>query len=302
MVHALELALECVKEWEEREQPAKYIELRAGDLTLCGRLYSWFAEGTWNLQSAAGAEIAQRCYELAATLPVPLILYSYEPRIPELEQVPENLEIGWTVERVTTGRARVLVGHEGMAELVARLPRIPLTHEEVKERLKIRYEQDELHAIHLMAKGGSAAGQIYRRLGLTRNIIALALEGLADSRALQVVLCSIICATRFKMLVEGKLHETACRRCGGTDGLEHLLECAGLTVPERTTEPEPTIAFLIAMAKAAYAINPGVPEPSPEQAEVSLDVSSEGGEEESPAELSLQELLSTDEDTEEEDG
>ena len=54
---------------------------------------------------------------------------------------------------MTAGRARILISHKGVAKLMTRPPRIPLTHEEVKRRLEIRYELDELHAVHLMGRG-----------------------------------------------------------------------------------------------------------------------------------------------------
>ena len=199
--------------------------------------------------------------------------------------------------RGTAGRAGILIGHEGMAELFARLPRVPLTHQEVKEQMKIRYEKDELQAIRPMGQEGSAAGRIFCDLGLTRNIIALALEGLADSRALQVTLCSILWATRFKTLVDGRLHNTVCRKCGGVDGFQHFLNCANLEIPPRTLNPEPTIAFLIIMARKASEINPGVPEPFFEPTEIVLSLeqeeeadAGEGGEEDS-----LEGMTSTDE-------
>ena len=92
--------------------------------------------------------------------------------------------------------------------------------------------------------------------------MALALEVLSEVRAHQVVLCSIICATRFKTLVGGQLLGTECRKCRTQDGFEHLLQGAELEIPaERMEEPEPTVEFLVLLARRAHEINPGLPIP-----------------------------------------
>ena len=92
------------------------------------------------------------------------------------------------------------------------------------------------------------------------------------------------------------MRETVCCKCGAADGFEHLLKCAGLAIPDRTGYPEPTIAFLIELARAAYVINPGVPEPSPGRAEIFLESGPGGREVESEAEISVRARTSTNSD------
>ena len=95
-------------------------------------------------------------------------------------------------------------------------------------------------------------------------------------------------------MVEGKLRGTKCRRCGELDGFAHFLKCADLTVLGRTDNPEPTIAFLILLAQKAYEINPGLPEPWPDQAEINLNMGQEEGSEAGQDERSLEGLTLTD--------
>ena len=97
MVHALELALDCVAKGEATENGVQYVEIRAGNLTLCDLLFAWFAKGGWHLQSAAAQKIACLCNEVAQLLPVPLKVYSSEPEGPMEETVREHLDIGWAV-------------------------------------------------------------------------------------------------------------------------------------------------------------------------------------------------------------
>ena len=105
------------------------------------------------------------------------------------------------------------------------MARTPLANEELNEQVKIRYEIDELKAIQLMGDQGSVACETYGELGLSRAVEGLALDEPADSRAWQVALCSILFATRFKCLVEGKFHRTSCGLCGARDDHQHLLDC-----------------------------------------------------------------------------
>ena len=162
------------------------MENRAGDQTICDRQYFWFARGDWNVQSKAAPSIAHLRYQLATTLRA--ILGCYEPRTPELEEMAEDLDVGWTVNRVTAARARLLLSSFELYALWGRLPRVPLTNDEVKNRRRIIYHIDELRALQMPQDGGSESARICWKLRITRNAVALALEGLAEVRANHVVL------------------------------------------------------------------------------------------------------------------
>ena len=96
---------------------------------------------------------------------------------------------------------------------------IPLTGDELKEQNTTRYETDELRALHLMGEASSTACRNFSDLGLPRHIVSLALEELANSRRLQVILRNILRVTRFKYLEDGPLLNTVCLRCGKVDSL-----------------------------------------------------------------------------------
>ena len=51
-----------------------------------------------------------------------------------------------------------------------RLARLPLTHLELKERMKIKRDGDELEAVRELNQRGLVACEIYPRLGVTRKI------------------------------------------------------------------------------------------------------------------------------------
>ena len=77
-----------------------------------------------------------------------------------------------------------------------------------------------------------------------------------------MVLCGIICATRFKYFKEGILFPTECRRCGEVDSFVHLLRCTGMgPVPEPGVDSEPTVLYLAELARRACRIGPGLPLP-----------------------------------------
>ena len=186
------------------------MELREGGATLVRMLGAWFAEGAWNCQSAAAPEIAEKCYAHAVILPVPLVYFGYTDEKRESGRVQEHPDVGWAVQEVTGGRARLTVRKSRLEEFQGKMRRMPLTNEELKEQLKVRYEINELKAIPLIGGEGSVACAIDGRLGLSRGAAGLALEELADARAWQVALCSILCAARFRCLVGGRLRRTSC--------------------------------------------------------------------------------------------
>ena len=103
-------------------------------------------------------------------------------------------------------------------------------------------------------------------LGLTRNTIRQALAQLESCRSKQVILSSILRATRFKYYEGGKLLKTSCARCGREDNFRHLLECARLFAPVPSVSTEEMITFLVELATKAHEINKGIPIPRREDA------------------------------------
>ena len=142
-----------------------------------------------------------------------------------------------------------------------RLPRTPLTTDEVGETLKINHEKDELRAPRLMDSHGSAPCVLYIRLGLPRATTAMAFDALAGRRATQVVVGGVLWATRFKYFEQGGLLPTTCSRCGSEDGFDDLLRCAASSAPVPGADPEPTVASMVELARRAAAIHKGLPIP-----------------------------------------
>ena len=81
--------------------------------------------------------------------------------------------------------------------------RIPLARNEVCNLIRLKQEEDELKVIKILECAHSVSGGIFQKIGLTRDIIKKALAELSRNRKEQTMLCSIICATRFKYVIEG---------------------------------------------------------------------------------------------------
>ena len=91
-----------------------------------------------------------------------------------------------------------------------------------------------------------------------------------------MVLCSILCCTRFKYFEGRFLYPTVCQKCGAEDSFDHLIQCVRLWPPGPTEDPDPTVVFLAELARRAHAINPGMPVPKRETTEGDLVLSMSG--------------------------
>ena len=83
-----------------------------------------------------------------------------------------------------------------------------------------------------------------------------------ESRTLQVTLNNIVGATRFKVLVGGKLAKTKCQRqgCGEADSWEHFQQCYEVPSMEGLTHSEKAKA-IVAICKKAEVPDPIRPKP-----------------------------------------
>ena len=217
--------------------------------------------GKWYLQSSLSARIADLLYSLAAKLHFTLICYGFTGGKLDEGVFEEHVDVGWTVIEVTYCRAKLLLACGAITECSSRTPRIPLTPLEVKKAIKTRYAIDEAKAVKMLQGQNSAAAEVIIHLGLTRDIIRQAPAKIENNRAQQVVLCSILCATRFKYYKAGGLLKTTCLKCGSEDGYTHLVRCAGTVEPTLSLDPESIIDFLVELSKRALQINPGLPKP-----------------------------------------
>ena len=155
------------------------------------------------------------------------------------------------------------------------MPRIPLTGEEVKERLQFKYELDEKKAIGMLAAIGSVSSDIFSSWNLNREVIRRAFQLLCFSRRCQTALSSVICATRFKYVEAGGSMPTVCRNpnCiqpGCFDDIKHLLKCHELKLPQEGDEE--MVEFLTLLATKVGVGNPGMPTPASAHYELELDL------------------------------
>ena len=277
IAHALELVLIYLQKpggtAEEARRRTKRIAVSASDGVTCGRVHTWLSRGDWLLQSAAAPQVAVLCGRLAPVLCCPMVLYSHlREKKAELPPV-EHPDDGSTMLEGMWGRAQILWGAVLRQRWSARMSRVPLTSGELHEKVRIRYESDELMLVGRMGRQVSVTCALYTRLGLTRDVIRRALAELSECRMQQVVLCSILCCTRFKYFEGRLLYPTVCQKCGGEDSFDHLTECVGLRPATPTEDPDPTVAFLAELARRAHAIHSGLPVPTREVTEGDLVLS-----------------------------
>ena len=142
--------------------------------------------------------LADLVYKVAASLPCPVFWFCYEYGGPIEVPSEVSVDMGWRDIADTKGRARYLIQQGKMQKWRHRLARIPLTTEEIKEAIRVRYESDELAGIGMLGIRGSRSARGYLRLGLTRHTNREALAGMERPRILQTTLCGIACGTRFK--------------------------------------------------------------------------------------------------------
>ena len=254
---------------------ARFFVLHINDPLVCKRVGAWLQFGAWRLLTPIGSDVAKLIYTLASGLPIPTIAYGVDSSDFVAPHATERLDDGWAVNQVTYRRAVRLICDDMFTILRKKLLRVPPRTDEAQAAIRLRFGMDEIEVLSALSGHHSfSAGVIFKELGLTRHIIRAALEELAHSRTLQVVLCSVLCATRFKYLDAGRLISTACRKCGATDSFPHLLVCAELTPPAPAADPNPMILFLRELALGALRTNDGPPIPfrGPNAADVELDL------------------------------
>ena len=110
------------------------------------------------------------------------------------------------------------------------LPRLPLTTEELKEPLTEKEQADELAALTQLALMGSTSAEILAYLQVARPVIKEAFPQLCHERQLQTNLAGVLCATRFKILVNGRVYHAKCPKTlrYSEDSFGRLLECHSL--------------------------------------------------------------------------
>ena len=203
--------------------------------------------------------------QLAIELPCPLVIYNTEVEQELLEGI-ETDTLGEPLSFVIRTQMRLLNGFVRVASpaILSRISRIPLTNSEVMERVRYRYELDEIKTFRLLAGAESVSCTLFLEWKLTRGIIKNAMQSLSYNRRLQVTLASILTGTRFKyydtLMGGGSTRlPTVCQLCGKRDSPAHILHHAGVT--ELPSCPDEQVTFLALLAKTAEVINPHISAP-----------------------------------------
>ena len=133
------------------------------DQLLRTRLGEWSPSGKWDLQSSAGAEIAQESYRRTDSSKMPLICCGFASDKPEEVSVRGHLDIGRTVIDVSYFRAIKPVCQMALHPYVDKLPRAPITREESQKIIKIRFEAAETQAVEFLGTFSSRTASIILR-------------------------------------------------------------------------------------------------------------------------------------------
>ena len=116
------------------------------------------------------------------------------------------------------------------------------TQQEVKQKLKDIYEEDERKAISCLASvedKPSQSSRMFLNWNLDRSKVKKILRSMADDRKLQTTFGNLIGGTRFKTANKGKLNHTICPKCKeNIDTWRHCVKCHELKVGEIGNEKQ----------------------------------------------------------------
>ena len=147
------------------------------------------------------------------------------------------------------------------------LPMVPMTTEELRDRLRAAQEKPEFEVLCRLAATGSASAEIIvSQLRPTREALREATYLLSDSRAAQVNLAAIVGETRFKVLTGAGVFRTKCPKklCFEKDSFGHMIRCYQLM--PWFAQGAKVVPFLVRMAKHALVDSRQCVIPDPEEA------------------------------------
>ena len=204
------------------------VNVRAGTATICCHIDNWMKGGICNLSSVAASGILGEIQQLPTWLRVDSSLCPF--------YMPDNTEeegyLPWTMSLYIglLEHFRTIVLPQQPRDWTAKLPRTPLTTEELKRELNEVYEKDELAVMKQLSEIGSVSASIVLSLQLTRAAIKEAYQALRDSPEEQQNLTEILSATRFKTYHKGRVYHIKCpkKTCFTRDPFGHMLYCYSL--------------------------------------------------------------------------
>ena len=263
ILHALRTLRYWLQTTDSVQTNMRSMTIYAGSFKAVVALQDWFAGGTLKLKSAAASPLISDISDIEQWLQARLNLKPFD--LPMETETPTDLPVYHSRVLAVFEEFRQFALPALGAEWEHKLPRVPLTKQELKRVVRRQWENDEILAIRQLAEVGSVSAGILTRLQITREIVHLTMSMLRRERAAQVTLISILGGTRFKHHFHGVLVPTRCpklrngRRCGSEDSYEHLLRCYGLRRYERTG-PD-ALDFLVLMARKAIPPVPGMVDP-----------------------------------------
>ena len=258
-------AMISLRSWlqTEDQRTLQNIDMRAGDPSLVYALQRWLDQGVCSLESAAASELLEIITHANEWLKVDLSLRPFY--LPETFEEEERMDIPTKQILIMAEHFRTFVIPAQPDKWLQELPTIPCTKQEIKLLLEEQQHADERKALDQLQALGSESAGIIKELDLTRAVIAEVMDTLKDERNAQVVLFTILSATRFRTFVNKEMHPTVCPRpgCMQRDSFWHLVDCNKLrTSIERGAD---SALFLVHLARTMHldsAPRPWYPEKS----------------------------------------
>ena len=251
-------ALRVAEKWLHEHDPPgiQHIAIEAGDFRTAHHAQHWLETGRASFGSPEVSNILGAMHNLSER---------YHGRISiEPTSLPNP---GEERERVNLFQQMAILLNEHYEQFVfpaipqawlLSAPRSPYASEEFKGIINQQFRHDERKVIDLLGELDSESASIISYLDLTRGALSEAVDRLKGDRLQQVILLTILAATRFRVITKGGLVPTACPHpgCGAKDSFWHLLHCYEL---ETSVECGPYVApFLIYLARkipAAVTLN-----------------------------------------------
>ena len=141
---------------------------------------------------------------------------------------PKKKQRGKHINKKQIALPQEITGKTAKRLTLELLPVFWATQQEVKDKLKTEQDKQEVKVLKKLAtrpSNASISGKIPKFLNLDKAKIRMLLRTLARSRPLQVTLCNLIAAGRFKTIHNNQLMRTQCPRCKEPDSWGHHMEC-----------------------------------------------------------------------------
>ena len=265
--------IRVLREWLQTvdQNTLQHINIRAGDDLVRHRIKDWLTTGRCTLQSPAASGLVADLQKMSEWLHTKVSITPF--RQPEATDNDDG-EMGdlvmnrhqATFMRMVEHFRSVIMPSQG-PDWRETLPMVPVSKEELRDRLREGQERTEFQVLSRLAALGSASADIIvHRLQLTREALREAMHLLSDNRAAQVNLAEIISAVRFKVLTGRGVFRTKCphQLCFHRDSFQHMVECYGLT--PWVAQGARVVPFLVRMAKTTLLARGHKTIPYPEEA------------------------------------